>query len=747
MNRTQVESWNPATLTAIGNAWKTLGTNVEGLFNRYKSTVAGVNDGHWEGLAADAALNRAESDRVSAVRVVDHLERVAQIAIDGFNEVNPPLQRARNAITGAEAAGFTVTENLTVTFMGPLTQAQQTAKAQWQQQLTDAANDAETADNNVKTALNNARAGLRVAFVAPAGLGADQARSDLNQLLTDPSKLTPEQLQRLIEAGSLTPEQLVALSSGDFVNIPASQMEYLNALARALDGKSSQEIEDLLNGLPPDARKGVANALQLLSNPAVRANVSGDSEVPTTGRANLLPKKMYESLTRDDLVTNKWEIVGNWGYNTWNLNGVADNQAAARIAGMSDVTFQHGSGLDTAVLNAAATYLDAQNAADKDDLFFVDGRGADFNAPLTEEMLHSVAEDRAAVAQFVSGPKGDAFLNDVFTHEWPDNGKTASELFDISTQDAVSDPNNAPDVELAKNSGDIAESVARYMSGNATDLLRLPDDVSTSAGERNPDLLINLADDLAPYYSTFAGAQAIPDVGHFDTTKQLSDMYSVLASNPDAGVKAAQHTYAQQNVLAAAYGAGDGPSTYAQIAGQMQHALETGTASAQAKMDSGDVYKARWEQAANTASFDSARATAAAVADMAGLKPLKYLIDIAGPALRPSVVGVVDNAAVVNPDNAVPNQTATTLVDSNTTVESIVNGVAAEDPSIINDPAFAEYRDINDNGDAYINVEDLNDQAEIRDLLYERYGINVESWYTNFNIGMHTGQIAVAGPR
>jgi hypothetical protein len=733
-------------LTTIGNNWKTMARDAEGLFNRYKAAVANVNGGHWQGLAADAALDRAESDRRAAVRVADHLERVGQIAVDGFHKVNPPLQRARTAITGAERAGFTVSENLTVSRAGTLTQEQVHAQAQWQRAITSAAGDTAAADSLVKGDLNAERALLRAVFVSPASLGADQGRDDVRQLLDDPSHMTPEQVARLVEAGTLTQEQLTALQSGGIVDIPASQMEYLNAIARGLDGKSSQDIEDLLNKLPPDARGGVANALQLLSNTAVTANVRGDREIPTSGRANLLPRKMYESLTRDDLTTNSFQIVGQWGYNTWNLNGVADNQAAARIADMASPGLKHDSGLDRAILGAAGQYLHAQNAADKDDLFFVDGRGHDFEAPLTEQMFASVADDRAAVADAVSGQDGRALLTDVFTHEWTDDGKAVSDLFDISVADAVPEAGNRPDEVLAAHSGDIAESVARFMSDNSNDLLRMPDDVSTSAGERNPDLLKNVANDLAPYYSTFAGSESIPDVGHFQTTNDLADMYSVLASNPDAGVAAAQATFAQQNVLAAEYGSGNGPSTYAQIAGQMQQALQEGTADAQRTLDQGDVYKANWEHAVNTAGWDSARAAASSLADIAGMKPLKYLIDIAGQGLKPAVLGIVDPGAVVDPGNAVPSQQAQSLIDTNTTTEAVVNGRVALEPSILNDPALSGLREVNpDTGESYIKVDSLSDQAKVRDFLYSHYGIDLESWNNNFNTGMNAGQIAVAG--
>jgi hypothetical protein len=158
------------------------------------------------------------------------------------------------------------------------------------------------------------------------------------------------------------------------------------------------------------------------------------------------------------------------------------------------------------------------------------------------------------------------------------------------------------------------------------------------------------------------------------------------------------------------------------------------------------VYKANWENAVDVAEWNTARATAASLADAAGLAPLKYLIEIAGQGLRPEMVGVVDPGAVVDPDNAVPNQEAQSLIDSNTTTESVVNGRVALDPSIVNHPDLQDLREVNpDTGEAYIKVDSLNDQAAVRDFLYSHYGIDLESWNNNFNYGMNAGQIANAG--
>jgi hypothetical protein len=138
LTRSQIQSWNPWTLKVIGDRWLNMGTRIEGAFDRYRSAVTNINDGHWEGVAAEAALHRADSDRRAAVRLVDRLERVAKIANDGLHAINAPLQRAREAIADAEGAGFRVSENLEVSKAGTVTPEQLQAKLQWQTRITDA---------------------------------------------------------------------------------------------------------------------------------------------------------------------------------------------------------------------------------------------------------------------------------------------------------------------------------------------------------------------------------------------------------------------------------------------------------------------------------------------------------------------------------------------------------------------------------------------------------------------------------
>ncbi|RDI26837.1 hypothetical protein DEU38_10872 [Rhodococcus sp. AG1013] len=115
LSRSQIESWNPATLNDVADAWEAFGSKVEGLFDRYVEAVTRVNDGYWEGRAAEAAQDRATSDRKTALAVVDRLGSLAARARQGFFEIDAPLSRARNAIAGAEGERFAVSSALQLT--------------------------------------------------------------------------------------------------------------------------------------------------------------------------------------------------------------------------------------------------------------------------------------------------------------------------------------------------------------------------------------------------------------------------------------------------------------------------------------------------------------------------------------------------------------------------------------------------------------------------------------------------------
>ena len=515
ISKHQIQSWNPSAQPAIGNAWIAVATEIEDLFARYVDSVTKVNDAYWEGLTADAAQGRANADKKTAIAVVDALEALANRAKQGFHEVDAPLQRAKSAVTGAEAEGFEVSDSLQV--IDRTTDPDQTriaAQQSWQQELIDAASAAERADTAVKDALNQGRDGLRATFTNAATLGGEQGKSDGKDLVDKPGELNAEETRRLVEAGRLTPEQLADLHSGGAATIPASHMEYLNEIGRSLDGKSPHEIEQIMDKLPPDAKRGLANSLQIMSTPTVTASVTGDPDVPTKGGENLIPAKMRESMTRGDLVVTDFKTAGTSVAPSIALNGVADNQAIARIAGAADPQYKAGTALDKDLTEVGRKYLDAQvrhdqNSNNKFEYFTVDGRGAE-NPAVTEEIFKAVGGDKITIEAAVTDKdNGQDFVHNVLTHNWTDNGQAASSMFSFGEHDAtVDDPGNKVDIATANRTGNIMQAVAQNMSTSESweALSNIPEMDNQSVGQVNPDLLRTISHSMSPYVSDLAGA-------------------------------------------------------------------------------------------------------------------------------------------------------------------------------------------------------------------------------------------------
>ncbi|MCQ4121659.1 TPR repeat region-containing protein [Rhodococcus tibetensis] len=661
ITRAQLESWDPSMLTKVGDAWIALGAKVEDLFGRYVDGVTRVNDGYWEGKTAEAAQGRANADKKTALALVDHLETLANRAKQGFHDVDAPLQRARMAILGAETAQFRVSENLVVTDpVNPDADADRVNDlVAWQRDLTEAATAAVNADQAVREALSSVRETLRAAFTSAAALGADQGRTDAAHLVSDPGGLTPEQIQRLVEASALTPEQLDAVNSGNAAIIPASHMEYLNQVSRSLDGKNPQEIQQIMEKLPPDAQRSLANSLQLISNEKVTATVKGDSEVPSKGGANLLPDKVRESLTRDDLVVRDFKMVGSSGAFSVELNGVADSQAIAKIVEAGDPQYKVGSSLDQHLLDVGRQYLDAQvaheqNPNHKFEYFTVDGRGTE-NTAITEGIFAAVADDKIAVENAVTHPDtGQGLVRDVLVHNWSDNGQAASALFEFGRNDAVvEDQNNPADVATATRTGSIMSAVAENMSTDWDTLKNIPQTGGQSVGQVNPDLLRTVSHSMSPYISDLAragrpenpgfdiGTWADPaDNNHFGGS---SNVFAVLNTDPEAGTHFTQS--AMQEILAAegryahdpsAPLSGGDLSTAGRIHGLMDRGLLLSTE---------DSYSDKAEQA--QAIYDRKAAAYGALTSLGSLGIdslpgggyINTMIDAGGDPLKDAIIG------------------------------------------------------------------------------------------------------------
>ncbi|MQY18195.1 TPR repeat region-containing protein [Nocardia macrotermitis] len=523
-----VRKANPATLNSWADEWDQLGSALEGVFQHYVDAVTKVDGAYWDGKTARAAHDRATGDLRAVQQLVDKLGAVAKLARQGVGTIDAPLRRARGLLAECDHNGWTVSEiSLTVGRSGNISNDELVRMGKMNSDLQSAIHDALVADIGVRDALNNARNGLAIAFASPAALGTDQAKKDAAQLLKDPQHMSEDEIQRLIDAGHLTPEQTAALHSGNAVTIPAAQMEYINQISRSLDGKSPQEIQQIMDKLPPDAQKGLANSLQLISTDNITSGIKNNPAVPEKGGSNLMPKKILQSLDRKDLVTSANPGTSN----TISLNGVADNQAIAKIAGTADPSVRYNTELDKKILNDGAKYLSAQTAWEQNPsknaiTFQVDGKGAGDHQAITERFFSSVGDDKPAVQQLVApdGKPNEQFYHDALTHKWSDQGKSVSTLFNFADH---SNPHNPVDADAARHQSAIMNSFARFAASDNTPnhfaggddkwkLYDIPDTNHSTVGQLNPELMRSLSTGLSPYINDLT-----------NTTNQSKDGFDV----------------------------------------------------------------------------------------------------------------------------------------------------------------------------------------------------------------------------
>ncbi|NMN98617.1 hypothetical protein [Antrihabitans stalactiti] len=670
LTRHDIHSWNPSALNDVGEAWLAVGRKVEEQFENYVNAVTTVNNHDWQGITADAAQAQATADRKTAYAIVDKLDAVAQKAKLGAESIGRYLGDARDTLAIAVENKFVVADDLTVSdSKSDPTDERIKLMHELQNTLRDKAKLAEDADAQLNQDLQTATNDLRATFTSAETLGADQGAEDGHDLATNPATLTPEQVQRIVEAGTLTPTQLASMAGDGPVTIPASQMEYINQVARSLDGKSPREIQAIATQLPPNARTALANAMQIISNERVTTSVKGDPKGPTNGGADLLPQKIRESLTRRDLVVRTYGSMSPGDVRPQiDLNGVKDNQAIALLVAAGDDQYKAGSALDHGLLEVGRQYLDAQASHDDKpyEYIFFDGHpaisgedrsGEALYTAITEDIFSSVAPDKAAVEQALANTEhGGDFVHDLLTRNWS-NERPAMALFEFAENDStVEDSNNRADVLAATRSGNIMQAVAQYMSTDegAAALLNIEGENSESVGQRNPELLNSISHGLAPYIPDLAGVDQ-PTRPGFDTAEWLNpntghndyagsrNVFTVLNSGSNAGGYFTQATIAEIIRDEGEYAANPRDpqaGQYLSAAGRLDGLMDTGMQAAlQDEYNDKNAHEKEVYERQSKA-FDIASTLLGAAAEKsphgeaAGL-----LLDMAGDSVKEGIIG------------------------------------------------------------------------------------------------------------
>jgi hypothetical protein len=124
----QIEEWDTAHLQAAASYWTTTAQTWEDAFTAVYRQAPSPGGTPWEGEAADAAVLRVGSDRLTALGAVDTLHQAASIARSGASEIQAARQVVLHAVNEAQAASFRVGEDLSVSSQVGGTPALQAAR-------------------------------------------------------------------------------------------------------------------------------------------------------------------------------------------------------------------------------------------------------------------------------------------------------------------------------------------------------------------------------------------------------------------------------------------------------------------------------------------------------------------------------------------------------------------------------------------------------------------------------------------
>ncbi|MBP2453551.1 TPR repeat region-containing protein [Mycolicibacterium lutetiense] len=369
-----------------------------------------------------------------------------------------------------------------------------------------------------------AAAGGEVTIPAEQGSGDGQSMQD--------GQLTPEESARLQANTTLTPQQLDALARGELV-LPASQMEYLNQVARSLDGKSTPEIRALMDRLGADGDR-LQDALQLVSNENITTVGAGGLK----GSFESLPEAVRRDLTKYPLNTHDSPV----GAYTSARPELLD------LAGMverGNPALQQGSSFDQAMLKQAEMMLDNSKISDKlpsanvQDLVPFNKGQVD---PTLQAMLSAAGRDQMALHGALTGEHGDRMIENVLTRQWADDGAAASNM--LTGLAPVAEATNLADptqVAQATRAGEIMHAVDQWAGENAPKLLDIAGTDGQSLGQVNPELARGLAEANRPYIDDMLGNKLDNTLG-FEPLDDLKkpelpvtrDLFSVIDSDRQA---------------------------------------------------------------------------------------------------------------------------------------------------------------------------------------------------------------------
>lgn len=562
MTLADVQRWQPEQIDEVSKAAahraRTSGETAEALRNL---SVFGT----WKGQAGEAAQQAIEQSATKlditqkeAILVSLGAQRAAADARSVKNDLSSLLDYA----AAAPAVQLDLTSN---TVIPPDTTGwSEEDIAQLEKKMAEVENRAvavlaaaEEVDGDLARVLSAATGG-------DPGTPAEQGSAD-GESLQD-GELTPEELARLEENTTLTPLEQEALARGE-LTLPASQMDYLNQLSRSLDGKTPAEIRAMVDKLGPNGGR-VADALQLVSNENITvAGADPDAKpgdagfVPTRGGMQNLPSGIREAFeaplrgpTGPTAGTNdKGNPTIEWPEPYKPFPHLDEYRDVAAIVSAGDAKLQQGSALDAALLDKSEQILqnmhEAPDIAWKEDI----GMGQRLVDPAVQDMLNAAGRDPMAVHDALAGANGNTpnggFIEDLFTHQWADNGAAAGNLLH-GTGAVPTDLTDPTQLFQAEQAGQTMHAVDKWAGENSPRLLDIPGTDGQSLGQVNPELARALADANKPYIDDMLG-NPLDNSRGFAPLEDLKnpempvtrDLFAVIDTDPEAAAALNSQAY------------------------------------------------------------------------------------------------------------------------------------------------------------------------------------------------------------
>ncbi|MFF2557318.1 hypothetical protein ACFVUS_40395 [Nocardia sp. NPDC058058] len=586
----QVMFWN-IDMGSVAPKAELIATGIRDAADDMRKAIDGLN---WSGEGRQGAEGRADRERTQMRSVADAYDDLATACRNGQNALAPMVVTARQTVTTLRDSGFEV-DDTDWSVSDPYNYPAALAAAGDDQSLidqvntlrstrtTEAANqtvalqrlaaDLGVADETAATAIRNALNAIEQLTPATSALNPALAAQDEAALRNGTA--TPEQIARFQQATTLTQQQKDDLLAGKQVNLPQGQFDYLRGFMRSTDSMSVTDIDKIGTGLPADqqsqVRAGVANALQIMSNPQIETagyHGSDHEVVGDTGGMSLLPTQVRTLLTEKPYKSlNPGRGAGAGG--VIEVSRMGDFNTLTNLLGKGDSGLAQGTDIDRGLLKQAAE-IAGSNVKN------IQGPWGSTETPssLADKMLSRAGIDHLAVHDLLTGgaqlPDGthrmdatvtpggrydpESHIGNLLNHNWVGHDAGIATVVDTAGEFATS-PIDAQRI----GAGESAHALASYMSKHEDELLHINSfEGQREIGVANPELTRALASTLSPYIPEMVsvGPEWLHTGGfaHDFSADDVKKVFAVIDSDKQAAIQFNGSAYATISQLNQQFG-------------------------------------------------------------------------------------------------------------------------------------------------------------------------------------------------